>query len=198
MISKHISGDGRWLLFFLLIVFLAAFPGCTRQDPRLKEVENENQALKKQVSQLQQELQAAQEMIGEDTVTLYLIKSSPTEFWLEPELRAVKRQPNMPKAVMEELVRANPVFPPGTRVLDVSIDNYVAYPSFSSEITRMSAGSTIEALAVAAIANTLIKFPGVEKVQILVEGSKLASLAGHVDLTEPVGRNEAMLRLQKR
>ncbi|MDH7478674.1 MAG: GerMN domain-containing protein [Syntrophomonadaceae bacterium] len=197
MIGERISGDSRWLLFFLLIFFLASFPGCARQDPRLKEVEIENQALKKQVSQLQQELQAAKEMIGEDSVTIYLIKSSSSEFWLEPELRVIKHQPNMPKAVLEELVRAMPVFPPGTRVLDVSINNYVAYPSFSSEITRMSAGSTVEALAVASIANTLIKFPGVEKVQILVEGSKLESLAGHVDLSEPIGRNEAVLRLQK-
>ncbi|MHB1127002.1 MAG: GerMN domain-containing protein [Bacillota bacterium] len=136
------------------------------------------------------------------TITLYFVQNTPTDFWLVPELRQIPQQPDMPKAALEELIKGptdpelNGLIPKETKVLDVTVKNFTAYPNFSSEITRMSVGSSGEALVIASIANTLIKFPGVEQVVILVEGQQLETLAGHVDLTEPIGRNEHLLKLE--
>ena len=44
-----------------------------------------------------------------------------------------------------------------------------------------------------AIVNTLTEFPEIKRVQILVEGKPVTSISGHMDLTEPLTRNETLL-----
>jgi spore germination protein GerM len=176
----------------LLLLGLAA---CTTPGTGTSELESRNQELERQVEELEQRLRAVQQQ--EETITLYRLESSPTEFWLVPELHRLPRQSNMLKAALEELIKLPSLpIPKETRVLNVSVKDFVAYPDFSAEITRLSVGSQGEALVVAAIANTLTKFPEVERVQILVEGKKVESLAGHVDISQPVGRNDAVVRLE--
>ncbi|MHB1420812.1 MAG: GerMN domain-containing protein [Bacillota bacterium] len=179
MLKKY--GHGQRILTFLTALLLLSLliSGCSGQG-----VKPENQQVQNQ------------------TITLYFVKNTPTDFWLVPELRDIPQQPNMPKAALEELIKGptdpalNGFIPKATRVIDVTVKDFIAYPNFSQDITRMSVGSSGEALAIAAIANTLIKFPGVEKVRILVDGQPVETLAGHVDLTEPVGRNENQLKLE--
>ncbi|MBC7335343.1 MAG: GerMN domain-containing protein, partial [Clostridia bacterium] len=147
------------------------------------------------IAELEQRLRAAQPQ--EETVTLYRLEATPTDFWLVPELKKLPRQPDMLKAALEELIKQPSLpIPKETRVLEVKVKDFVAYPSFSPEITRLSVGSKGEALVVAAIANTLTKFPGVERVQILIDGKRVETLAGHVDVSKPVGRNDAVVRLE--
>ena len=45
-----------------------------------------------------------------------------------------------------------------------------------------------------AIVNTLTEFAAVERVQILVEGKKVNTLFGHVDISEPLGRSVAIIK----
>ena len=45
-----------------------------------------------------------------------------------------------------------------------------------------------------AIANTLTEFPEIKKVQILVDGKKIASLKGHTDILDPLERNTTLLK----
>jgi len=47
---------------------------------------------------------------------------------------------------------------------------------------------------VGAIVNTLTEFAAVERVQILVDGEKVNTLFGHVDVTEPLGRSAAIIK----
>lgn len=44
-----------------------------------------------------------------------------------------------------------------------------------------------------AITNTLTEFPEIKKVQILVEGKKVITLSGHMDLEDPLTRNKSLL-----
>ncbi|MDI6895284.1 MAG: GerMN domain-containing protein [Bacillota bacterium] len=46
----------------------------------------------------------------------------------------------------------------------------------------------------AAIVNTLTEFPDIRQVQILVEGRKVESLAGHADVSRPLTRNERLIK----
>lgn len=190
----------RWLALVLAALTLTA--GCAGPGARPEGTDAGTQALEKRVSELESELSAARKAAErKEAITLYFVRNLPTEMRLVPEVREVGWQADMPKAGLEELIKGpedkdlDSLIPRETKVLDVSVRNFIAYANFSPEITRMSVGSTGEALVIAAIANTLIKFPGVEKVQILVDGQKVESLAGHVDVTEPVGRNERFLLL---
>lgn len=186
----------RWsrMLLPLALVALLAAPGCSRPNAA-EDLKAKNQQLEQRVAELERELAALRNR--KETVTLYRIKSTPTDFWLVPELKEISRQPDMLKAALEELIKHPDLpIPKETKVIDVKVEDFIAYPNFSREITRLSVGSKGEALVVAAIANTLIKFPGVERVQILVEGRPAESLAGHVDISRPVGRNDEVLWLK--
>jgi spore germination protein GerM len=71
-----------------------------------------------------------------------------------------------------------------------------AYVDLSRDIlTGHHGGSLDEALAVFAIVNAVTSnLPNVSAVQILVEGKEVDSLAGHIDLREPINRANAWIR----
>lgn len=79
------------------------------------------------------------------------------------------------------------VIPQGVRLLDWHLEGKVAVLNFSRELAeRHPGGSFAELQTVFSIVNTVTSIPGVEAVRILVEGEEVESLAGHVDLTEPL------------
>ena len=78
------------------------------------------------------------------------------------------------------------VFPIGTKVLSLRVDEKgTAYADFSKELTKKGQGSYGEMMICYAIANTLTEFPNIKRVQILVEGKKVTTLNGHIDVEEP-------------
>ena len=60
-------------------------------------------------------------------------------------------------------------------------------------IKKLGGGSYNELMVTGAIVNTLTEFPEIKKVQILVEGKKVVSLNGHMDLTDPLVRDTSLL-----
>lgn len=93
-----------------------------------------------------------------------------------------------------EQVGHKPTIPSGTRLLDLDIDGPIALVNFSREFETGSGGSTGELLTVFSVANTLTEFGSIESVRLLVEGRPIDTLAGHVDLSEPIGRAPALIR----
>lgn len=86
------------------------------------------------------------------------------------------------------------VFPIGTKVLSFRVDEKgTAYADFSKELTKKGQGSYGEMMICYAIANTLTEFPNIKRVQILVEGKKVTTLNGHIDVEEPLIRNKDFL-----
>ena len=86
------------------------------------------------------------------------------------------------------------VFPIGTKVLSLRVDEKgTAYADFSKELTKKGQGSYGEMMICYAIANTLTEFPNIKRVQILVEGKKVTTLNGHLDVEEPLIRNKDFL-----
>ena len=87
------------------------------------------------------------------------------------------------------------VIPHGTRVLSFSITpEGTALANFSKEIVKNGQGSYNEVMMTGAIVNTLTEFPEVKQVQILVEGKKVITLGGHLDVEDPLKRNESLLQ----
>ncbi len=78
--------------------------------------------------------------------------------------------------------------PQGTRLLSVTINGQTATVDLSKEVVQNHpGGSTGEILTIYSIVNTLaLNFPEIKDVQILVEGQKKDTIAGHIDVTTPL------------
>ena len=86
------------------------------------------------------------------------------------------------------------VVPIGTKVLSLKIDkNGTAYADFSKELAKKGQGSYSEMMLCYAITNTLTEFKEIKRVQILVEGKKVITLSGHMDVEDPLERNKTLL-----
>jgi len=85
--------------------------------------------------------------------------------------------------------------PDGTKVRSIHFANGIARVDFSREIVKnFRGGSAGELLLVGSIVNTLTEIQGVEKVRIMVNGKQIESIGGHVDLSEPIGRMNELLK----
>ena len=86
------------------------------------------------------------------------------------------------------------VVPIGVKVRSLKIDkDGTAYADFSKELAKRGQGSYGEMMLCYAIVNTLTEFPEIKRVQILVEGEKVISLSGHMDVEDPLMRNTDLL-----
>jgi germination protein M len=136
-------------------------------------------------------------------MALYFVKSTATSFYLSIEYRMIAAG-NSPEEAAGNLMRAliagpqtqglTRVLPADTRVISVKIEKGLATMDLSKEATRLNAGSSLESLAITAIANTLTKLPDVDRVQLLVEGKVAESLAGHVDIRKPFRRDDTVVQ----
>ncbi|MHB0885964.1 MAG: GerMN domain-containing protein [Bacillota bacterium] len=159
--------------------------------------------LENQVADLSAKNKALQAALDQLTrpVTLYFIKNTTTEMYLTRVQRLVAKTGDPLTQAMEELIKGpeagaglNPVLPADTRVLSVTVKNGIAYVDFSPEVRRLNVGAQGEALALAAIADTLTEFPEVKQVQILVQGKVIETLAGHFATDRPLPRNETVVK----
>jgi hypothetical protein len=85
-----------------------------------------------------------------------------------------------------------PPLPPGTTVRAVFLtDRNEAFVDLSPEASRAHPGGSLDELfSVYAVVNALtVNLPAVTRVQILVDGKEVDSLAGHVDLRRPLPRD---------
>lgn len=77
-------------------------------------------------------------------------------------------------------------------------DRGEAYVDLSPQVSTAHPGGTLaEMLTVAAIVNDVTaNLPAVRRVQILIDGKQVDTLAGHVDLRRPLARDGALIRAE--
>lgn len=117
-----------------------------------------------------------------------------SDFYLAREIHEIPKSGDLMVAALEELVKGTPqtkqamkVLPPGTEILAVEVKDGIAIVNFNRKVLEASVGSSLEALGITSIVNTLCEFPGVEKVSFLVEGTvdeETMDWWGHVGLYE--------------
>lgn len=134
------------------------------------------------------------------TVTLYF--SDDQAMYLVPEQREVtKRGETLEEVIIAELING-PVeaglgrtIPKEAKLLSVSVVDNVAYVNFSKEFrTKHWGGSTGETHTIYSVVNSLTQLDGIDKVQFLLEGDNMDTLAGHIETSEPIGPNMSMVR----
>jgi spore germination protein GerM len=133
---------------------------------------------------------------GSRTVTLYFAGADEPVVVSEPREVAVgRRLDEQLRRVIDALLSgpegtaAFSAIPAETRLLAVMVDadSGTVYLDFSSELVAAHpGGSAAEYCTVASIVRTVGEnFPEVQKVQILVDGSQIESIAGHIRADEP-------------
>ena len=135
-------------------------------------------------------------------VTVYRTPVSGEEYLLPEKVQLTAGKMSAPEAALTALVTGKPqessklenLFPQGTVVRSLKLENGIAYVDFSKEIRNIPQGSYTELMLTTAIVNTLTEFPEIKKVQILIEGKQVASLKGHTDLLDPLERNTTLLK----
>jgi hypothetical protein len=101
------------------------------------------------------------------------------------------------RQILNEALRPAPApyvnaIPPATKLRAVFVTGEgEAYVDLSREIASTHTGGSLDELfTVYAIVNALtVNLPAITAVQILVDGHEVDTLAGHVDLRRPLGRN---------
>ena len=123
---------------------------------------------------------------------------------LVPEKREIVMVPGLARATVEELINGPKdkglarTVPEGTKLRDINIEKGLCRVDFSRELKDNHwGGSSGELLTVYSIVDTLTQFPTVKEVEILIEGQKIDSLAGHMDLSVPVTRNNQVIKSVK-
>lgn len=137
------------------------------------------------------------------TATLYYITEDGMS--LEPAQREVpfgETTAEQARAIVEAQIAPvdGPLasaIPPGTtlRALYVS-ERGEAFVDLSTEVTSKHPGGALEELfTVYTIVNALtVNLPAVTRVQILIDGKEADTLAGHVDLRQPLTRNTTWVK----
>jgi len=80
-------------------------------------------------------------------------------------------------------------FPPGTHVRSLTLDGPVANVDLSAEVERQAGGSFAETGEFKALVFTLTAIPGIDGVQVTVDGNRVSTLpGGHLELDQPLHR----------
>lgn len=117
---------------------------------------------------------------------------------LKFEKRNIKKGPaetEMKEAIAELLKgpsgKLDKTIPDGTRLLGINIKGNIANIDFSKEIIQNhSGGSYGELQTIYSIINTItLNFPEIKEVQLLIEGKREKTLAGHIDISLPLGQD---------
>jgi len=139
---------------------------------------------------------------GETKTTLTLYFSDKEAQYLVPEVREVVRNGiSIEEAVVKELI-AGPAdtahgrtLPQETRLISISVVNGTAYVNFSKELkTKHWGGSAGEIMTVYSVVNSLAGLPGINEVQFLIDGAKVETLSGHIELNRPLQPNWLLVR----
>lgn len=125
-------------------------------------------------------------------VTLYF--SDNQALYLLPEERTLTLQGKpLAEAVVQALIEGprlpgrTRTIPEGTKLLSLSLSDDTAIVNFSRELrTNHWGGSAGEMMTVYSVVNSLARIKGISRVQFLIEGQKIETLTGHLDLTAPV------------
>jgi germination protein M len=182
---------GHWfrVLGVLILMLSLATGGCTFFAPPAED-DNENGN------------NAIDPAPPEDTVTVVLYFGGPNAERLVREERTVVRQSERTEAVVIRELLKGPetagllaTIPAETQLLDIRVTEGTAFVSFSRDIqTRHGGGTAGEMMTIYSIVNSLTELAGIVQVQILIEGDKAETLAGHLEIMEPLERNPFILQ----
>ena len=92
-----------------------------------------------------------------------------------------------------------PTLPPQTKLLGLELgEDGVAKVNFNKALSKdHPGGSSAEMMTLYSVVNSLtLNFPQIKRVQILIEGKAVETMAGHLSLKKPISPNPDLIRKQ--
>jgi germination protein M len=139
-----------------------------------------------------------------NTQEVKLYFSDEEAMYLVPEIRTVEKASTPGSLYTETLnllidgpksAQLNATIPEGVKLLSIEVKNGTAYVNFNQALVDNHwGGSAGELMTVYSIVDTITQFPGIKSAQILIEGKEIVTLAGHMDLTEPLSPDPTMIK----
>lgn len=167
-------------VLFVAVVLTAAGCGTAAKKPVPKKPVVQNPSA------------AVREAPATQRVVLYFADSSAQQLNQEPRIITVQPQ-ELPAAVIRELIRGPQVsgsqatIPAQTRLKSITVNNKTAYVDFTKElITKHKGSEQAEKLTIYSIVNSLAGLSGIERVQFVIEGRRVSSPLGNVELSKPL------------
>lgn len=142
---------------------------------------------------------------NEKDITLTLYFGDETASHLLPEQRVIKvaNEKELPKLVMEELIKGSEnsgyksVIDKNTKLNSVKVTDRTAVVDFGDNFeTLNTGGSARERLCLYAIVDSLTELDNIDKVKFSVNG-KVLDLFGQMELLEPLEKNTDMIGSKK-
>lgn len=180
----------KLILYSLLAVFLLLVSGCTDQTgaPPTQGKDAIEQKVDKATPK---EISCTVQRISANGAQLEVV-STKVPFEKSKEYSALNYLVTAP----ENKSFVNPLSKAKVKLLAVDIDSKgLAKVNLSRELLSLKGNSSLfEMLVIGSIVNTLTEFPEIKEVQILVEGKTIETLTGHLDLSEPLKRNDSLMQ----
>lgn len=181
------------LLILVLILFLSTtLYGCPSSSSSEQKPQNNANNV-------------SSEKVVDKEVTLYF--SDDQIMYLLPELRTIEIKesdnptPLLAEAIVKELIagpkneKLSKTIPPESKLNSIKIEDNMVYVDMSEEFkSKHWGGSSGEIMTIGSLANSLTEIDGIEKVQLLINGQKTDTLAGHLDISQPITRDEALIK----
>lgn len=195
---KPLRCSGRLKILFISLLCLGLLAGCSQQTVPPEASSG--------VEQSQTEKSAGQAtgpngQVQAGTMRLTIYHASKDAEHLVPEVHTVPQSTHPAQTALELLLAGTKnkeltaVIPAGTKLRSITVKDHIAYPDFTDKLIKDNrGGSASEILIVGAIVDTLTEFPEIQKVRILVEGKPIDTISGHLDLSQPLGRSEDIIK----
>ena len=187
----------RTFMAALLVMLMLMMAGCGGESGSNKAQESNNTSV---ASSSNKEAQAPEKKV-ESTLSVTLYYPDDSGMKIIAVKRDVKPSPDKYTAVMKSLMSGTDkkgtvdIIPKTAKLRSVKVKDGVAKVDFSRELVKdFNGGSTGEEMLVGSIVDTLTEFSEVKKVQILVEGKAVDTIAGHMDTEKPLSRMTGLLK----
>ena len=195
------KGRQTQLIFFLtaLFIVLVAGAGCDRAASLKSGDATDSPSTDSSTAEQNTAPEPGGTPDAVETIDIVLYFSDDQGEKLVKEVRSVPATDTVAKAAVVELIKGPSragvaTIPADTTLLGVSIRDGVAEVDLSREfVDNHRGGSAGEKMTVYSIVNTLTEFRTVKAVRFLVEGERLDTIAGHMDVSRPVKREESLL-----
>jgi len=188
LISFTISGCG------LLDKILSIKEDFQKADAELEEgVGEQSEEIDVESPPIVPELVIAEENIEFKNVVLYF-GSSDGQHLVAIE-KEIPKTEGIARATINALIEGPdfqsgllPTIPAGTELLDINVkEDGLCIVDFSQElVTNLPGGEINEKLAVYSIVNTLCQFPTIDRVEFRVQGQRMDTLLGYVNLAPAI------------
>lgn len=191
------------IVVLLVISTCSWLAGCAMLDQlwSLKQKEKNQKEVQDLPPEPAQLVTVPAKPLGRTKVDLYF--ADPSGKGLVSERREIPKVEGIARATIEELIKGPskqsgllPTIPKGTGLLDINVrPDGLCIVNFSQEfVANHTKGSLSEALTVYSVVNTLTQFPTVQKVKFLVDGQERDTLAGHLDISTAMARDEKLIK----